>query len=156
MYPNVKLLVSAKEDAKTAYDFLGYSAAGIDFSKNITKMLPALESVDKSSKSGKKIIGKEVSAYHEEHEQELKRKQGRMRKRWDEIQDRFFKETGNVFKGWPWPKGKYIGYVSIFDCNPRNPSNKTFQMWVGKKDDDFLGGIAHELLHFMFYNYSTP
>lgn len=68
----IKFEISAEEDMKTAYRFLGHKSAGVNFSKNITNMLPALEGIDKNSESGKRLIGKEVCDYYEKHENEIK------------------------------------------------------------------------------------
>ncbi|MEM3408503.1 MAG: hypothetical protein QXW80_00395 [Candidatus Micrarchaeia archaeon] len=154
MQPKVRFEISVQEDMKTAYNFLGYKSAGVNFSRNITKMLPALDGIDKTSDTGKKLIRKEVNDYYRNHEKELRDKLSQVQKRWSKIEDDFLDEVSRIFKGKQWPEGKYICYISIFNCNPRNLGDKTFQMWMNKSDDEFLGGIAHEMLHFMFYDYA--
>ena len=51
----------------------------------------------------------------------------------------------------PWPKGLYVSYLSVFPCGPRFLENKTFQVFYLTKNISL--NTAHELLHFLFYDY---
>lgn len=56
------------------------------------------------------------------------------------------------FNNFPWPKGKYEAYFSISPPCPRFIHNKTF-ITVYTKDGRWKGIVAHEMLHFMFYEF---
>ena len=72
---------------------------------------------------------------------------------WDKVAPLFFQATSRLFKNHPWPEGGYIGYASMFDCNPRFLNNKTFQVYYKyRAGSNYV--TAHELLHFMFYDYA--
>lgn len=62
--------------------------------------------------------------------------------------------VNKIFKNHPWPKGKYIGYVSAFLMYPRNIREKTFFFPFSHSTPKFSNIIiAHELLHFIFFDY---
>ncbi len=65
----------------------------------------------------------------------------------------FLRETEEIFKSYAWPRGKYIVYLSIFDFCPRFLEEKTFQIFMYDSDEGILFTIAHEMLHFIFYDY---
>ena len=53
---------------------------------------------------------------------------------------------------YPWPEGKYISYLSIFNCNPRFIETKEFQ--VSYKHPETTNYVCvHEMLLFIFYDY---
>ena len=93
-----------------------------------------------------------VHEYYREHAIELERRQKEIaamyRKNPAEIE-----RLQNLFKGYAWPAGKYICYISIFDFGPRFLSEKTFQVFAFGDDRHILFTIEHELLHFLFYAY---
>jgi hypothetical protein len=53
---------------------------------------------------------------------------------------------------YPWPDGNYICYISIFNCNPRFIKEKEFQAFY-KHNATTNYVCAHEMLHFIFYDY---
>ncbi len=70
------------------------------------------------------------------------------------IENKYFDLIGQIFKGHQWPEGKYIGFASVFNMYPRNIKEKTFYFSALQKNSHFgLATIAHEMLHFMFYDY---
>ena len=71
---------------------------------------------------------------------------------WDKVEKKYFQAVAKIFKNHPWPKGKYIGYLSIINCNPRFIKDKTFQVFYFHPEG-VVSVTAHELLHFIFYDY---
>lgn len=47
----------------------------------------------------------------------------------------------------------YIGFISIFDCNPRYFETKSFQIFYKKTNLEKLEVVFHECLHFAFFEY---
>ncbi|MDP2945995.1 MAG: hypothetical protein Q8N61_00885 [bacterium] len=77
-------------------------------------------------------------------------------KEWKIIEKRYFSLVSKIFKNHPWPKGKYIGFASIFTMYPRNIQSKTFffpGIIYSKKTPPAITVIGHEVLHFMFFSY---
>jgi hypothetical protein len=74
-------------------------------------------------------------------------------KRWSAVENKFYKLIDEVFQGHPWPKGNYTGYASIFRMYPRDIKGKSFFFPFSKKIQDPLGVIAHEMVHFIYFDY---
>ncbi|MDD5318674.1 MAG: hypothetical protein PHF79_02550 [Candidatus Pacebacteria bacterium] len=49
----------------------------------------------------------------------------------------------------------FRGYISIFNCNPRFPESKEFQIFYKKDIKDKTEVVFHEILHFIFFDYCT-
>ena len=75
-----------------------------------------------------------------------------LQKSWGLVEQEFLDETAKIFNNHPWPKGSYTGFLSIFNCNPRFLEEKTFQIYY-KHPEGLVYVCAHEMLHFMFYDY---
>ena len=94
-----------------------------------------------------------VGRFYKLHREKLQNFSKVAKNKWDKISPSFFSTTSKLFKNYPWPKGKYVGYASIFNCNPRFLKDKTFQVYFGHKaGSNYV--TAHELLHFIFYDYA--
>lgn len=89
----------------------------------------------------------DVDKFYSENKGELERFSVQAKKDWGGVSPAFFDEVAKLFKQHPWPKGEYIGFISMFDCNPRFLNNKTFQVcYKHEPGSNFV--TAHELLHF--------
>lgn len=71
---------------------------------------------------------------------------------WNRYAPKFFKVADSIFKGTPWPLGEYKGFLTISSPCPRFLDSKTFQIPVNPRYI-WLKVAAHELLHFIFYEY---
>lgn len=76
----------------------------------------------------------------------------RIQENWDTVETEFLEKTQKIFMGHPWPEGAYVGFLSIFNCNPRFLNQKTFQVYYEHPEGPVYV-CAHEMLHFMFYDY---
>ena len=75
-------------------------------------------------------------------------------KNWEKLEQRFYLLTDRLFKNKYWPKGKYIAYLTIWGMYPRFLEDKTFQVPHVHKEKKYVNVvIAHEMLHFKFYDY---
>ncbi len=76
------------------------------------------------------------------------------KKHWTEIAPHYFSLVNTFFEGRKWPRGKYIAFGTIWGMYPRFLENKTFQIPFWHRIPRYVSVvIAHELLHFMFYDY---
>ncbi len=74
--------------------------------------------------------------------------------RWRKVEARYFALVARLFPGRPWPKGKYTAYGTLWAMYPRFLDDKTFQIPFEHNNLRYVTVvIAHELLHFMFYDY---
>ena len=75
-------------------------------------------------------------------------------KRWTKIAPTFFSLVDSLFHGRKWPRGKYIAFGTIWGMYPRFLEFQTFLIPFWHRSPRYVSGvIAHELLHFMFYDY---
>jgi len=76
------------------------------------------------------------------------------KKRWGKIAPTFFLLVNELFNGRVWLRSKYIAYGTIWSMYPRFLEDKTFQIPFWHRTPRYVSVIiAHELLHFMFYDY---
>ena len=75
-------------------------------------------------------------------------------KRWKKIAPHYFSLVNTLFGSRPWPPGKYIAFGTIWGMYPRFLEDKTFQIPFWHRTPRYVSVvIAHELLHFIFYDY---
>ncbi|MDD5568985.1 MAG: hypothetical protein PHG23_01045 [Candidatus Pacebacteria bacterium] len=73
---------------------------------------------------------------------------------WKKKENTYFELVSELFEEKYWPKGKYIAYATIWGVYPRFLGDKTFQIPAITKNAEFtVIVIAHETLHFIFYEY---
>lgn len=78
----------------------------------------------------------------------------RHKRYWEKVSPSFFSLVDALFGGRKWPQGKYIAFGTIWGMYPRFLKDKTFQVPFWHRAHRYvLIVIAHELLHFMFYDY---
>ena len=95
----------------------------------------------------------EVKNFYASHVGELNSFNENAEENWNRVSSLFFDAVSRLFNQHAWPEGKYIGYASMFDCNPRFLNNKTFQVYYKHRaGSNYV--VAHELLHFIFYDYA--
>ncbi len=153
MTPIIKFRLNKDLDKQTCLNFLDLKCAGIDFGKGIISTHPELKSVRLLRPVARKgEISRYIDHFYEKYEVELAKTLYFLAKDWKQVEKSFFKQAKKVFCNFPWPKGKYICYLSVFNCNPRFLHDKTFQIFY-KNEKDWKIIISHELLHFIFYNY---
>jgi len=100
-----------------------------------------------------KIIAEYTKHIHKIDQKIILKGVNEIRKQWAKTENNFYNLTNDIFKGHPWPEGKYIGYASIYLMFPRDIGDKTFSFPYYQGRCNPLRTIAHELLHFIFFDY---
>lgn len=138
-----------------ADEFLNIHGGGIDFGKGIIKTHPQLKPVKslKDITQREKAIKVYFDNYYKIHKEEISRKLKLVRDAWYEQEQKYIAATEDFFSGFRFPKGKYVACLSIINCNPRFLESKTFQFFYKKPVADAVYAIAHELLHFIFFDF---
>jgi len=151
----LRFYLSKKLDERMIEQFLNERGGGIDFGKGIIKIHPQLKSVwsPKNTTQRKKAIRVYVDRYYRAHGIMMRHSIERLRQDWCKREKEYITVTENFFGGFRFPKGKYIAFASIIDCNPRFLDSKTFQFFYKKPVADAIHTIAHELLHFIFFDF---
>jgi hypothetical protein len=151
----LRFYLNKKLDKRTAEEFLNVRGGGIDFGEGIVKIHPKLK-LAKSLKDvaqRKKFIYVYFNNYYRTHKTVMLRKIENVRKVWREQEQKYIIITEDFFSGFRFPKGKYIAYASIINCNPRFLESKTFQFFYKKPLAGIIYTITHELLHFIFFDF---
>jgi hypothetical protein len=141
-------------DKNMALEFLNIDIAGVDFSQGVIGPHLKLKGVKNKTKIERKaIINDYFDNFYNRYRKELLEKVEVFRKDWLCVKDKFTEQVDKIFKNPELPKGKYIAYLSIINCNPRFLDEKTFQIFFKHKaGSNYIA--MHELLHFFFYDYA--
>lgn len=153
-FPRLRFELNPKYDAEIAWLFYNHREhGGVDFwKKGALQYHEALTAIS-NEKRKKQFLSNYVASLYVEHHSEFEVKKREIVRLYKKNEDVFFDEAEKIFKGYPWPRGKYIAYLSIFDFAPRFLKDKTFQVFMYDSDNGILFTIFHEMLHFMFYDY---
>ena len=90
-------------------------------------------------KKNKKLATKNINEY---------------KKDWEKTNNKFYTLVDTLFNKHPWPLGKYTAYLTIWGMFPRFLEDKTFLLPYKYKNKKYINVIiAHEMLHFIFYDY---
>lgn len=153
MYPTLKVKLNKELDKKVCLQFINFQKSGIDFGKGIITIHPALgEAKRLSGKRQSDFISKYIDSFYKKNDRGLQNAVTLAVRQWGVEVGDFFGITDKFFNKHSWPEGKYIAYLSIFNCNPRFLEDKTFQVFW-KHPKGFVAVAVHEMLHFLFYDY---
>ncbi len=154
IYPKLKFQLYIELDNEMAFQFMDMIAGGVDFGREkIIDIYPELAKAKEVVDIERRVVIADFTKkYYSDHKVELENKLKKIESEWGVSSKDYFSAVDSIFDGIVWPDGKYICYLSIFDCNPRFLDDKTFQVYQGLSDrTNYI--IAHEMLHFMFFNY---
>ena len=108
-------------------------------------------------KDRQRILNAYVDSYYDGKEAEHHKELQRVKKEWASLEKYFFKEVDRIFDGFAWLKGDYCGYGSIWTSFPRIINEKVFAFPIYRTQEmanlKTSAIIAHEMLHFMEYEY---
>ena len=130
-------------DKEIYLDFINLEFGGANFGKKIREDHP---SITKENYSGY------IDNYYQTNEVKIELSRQELKKEIDYKQKLFFNSIKSVF-GFDFSNIDSVGYLSIFDCNPRWPENKTFQIFYKRSLIEKVGIVFHELAHFIFFEY---
>ena len=138
-----KIDINKKLDYEVYADFWDFSVAGANFAELIKK---------EHSEINLKNYKKYIDDFYATQKSEMLKRQERIIQTLKEKQEHFFTELTKLFD-MDFSQNTYQGYLSIFNCNPRWPETKTFQIYWRKDIPHSLEVIFHESLHFAFFEY---
>ncbi len=152
--PKLKFRFDSNFDFKIAWDFYNNPKYyGFDFwEKGAVRYHDKLKAIEKKQRK-KFFLFNYVSSFYKEHKDEFEYRKKEIEALYRSKEQKFFCEIEKFFQNHPWPKGKYIAYLSIFDFCPRFLDDKTFFVFMYDNDNGVLFTIFHEMLHFIFYDY---
>jgi len=159
-YPKIKFQKNAEKDWKTICIFT--KEAVYDNGRNLDwaifnkyhKLKKFFSLTKKHTISDEKNLRKFIKQTYKNKTALMTASMNQYKNNWEKVAPFFFKLIDNLFKTTNWPKGKYIAYGTIWGLFPRFLDDKTFQIPYWHKRPQYISVIiAHELLHFKFYDY---
>ena len=159
-YPHVTFRKSAKKDFKTLHAFT--KDAKYDNGRNLNwavfNKYPRLKTQFVKNKyykiKDKKALRNFIYEIYRTKRMSMSCVLEQHKERWEKIAPHYFSLVDTLFDGRKWPQGKYIAFGTIWGMYPRFLEDKTFQIPFWHRTPRYIPVvIAHELLHFMFYDY---
>lgn len=153
-YPIINFTFNKKLEQDMALEFFNNpNHGGNDFwQERAVKHHPMLKEANEVS-NPKEFLNKYVLEYYEKHKEEIESLGEEIHKNFKDKENEYFQLVSKIFKGYPWPKNRYIGYFSIFDFCPRFLDSGEFQVFIYDSRENQLFTNFHEMLHFIFYDY---
>ena len=158
MTPKIKFLISRQKDLSTLFSFIedseydeGRSLEWAVFNKYPQfKKYKKEKSIVISKAKAKRII----DIVYKKNSNTIEKNIQIYKKNWREVEDVYYDLVKDLFGNQKWLKGKYIAYATIWGMYPRFLEDKTFHIPFKHKKESYVNVvIAHEMLHFMFYDY---
>jgi hypothetical protein len=157
-YPKVSFVLDAKVDVSAFFCFVGDAQydGGQGLGWAVFQKYPSFRKMfDGPVFTGKKTdIEEFVRKQYERYGAVVGKNLSLYEKNWRMKESRFYSLADELFPSGFWPKGKYVAYPTIWGMFPRFLDDKTFQVpcrWKNKRYVNVI--VAHEMLHFIFYNY---
>jgi len=159
-YPHITFRKNTKKDFETLHAFI--KDAKYDNGRNLNwavfKNYPDLEiHFDKNQNykiKNEKALRYFIHSIYHNKSKTMDRALAQHKKRWEKISPIFVSLVDELFSNRKWPRGKYIAFGTIWGMYPRFLEDKTFQIPFWHRTPRYIPVIiAHELLHFMFYDY---
>ena len=159
--PKLKLEIDKKADINMAVGFVEgcLKEKDVDFAKwFLPEQLHFILEKGFTKKEREKIVRKYAEYFYSQKIKEIKVGLKNSKKNWEKVEDKYFKLAGKIFKNHPWPKSYYkegyCGMPTIFRMYPRFIDRKYFFFPYNHEVKNFTNyTIAHELLHFIFFDY---
>jgi len=152
-YPKLKFQLNIELDNEMGFQFMGVNTGGVDFGAGIVSMYPELSRAKEiEGDERRSLIADFVKKNYSNNKEDIENKLREMEKDWNSVASDYFAGVDKVFGNPVWTQGDYICYLSIFDCNPRFLESKSFQVYY-KHRQGTNHVIAHEMLHFVFFDY---
>lgn len=144
MYPQVKFRIDKDLDKWKMNEFLHQIKSGDYFKKGIYDMHPDLEKTED--------IDGYIDCVYKDNIDEFTKKQKQITKHWSKFNEPFVEFNNKIYKEILWPKGEYVGYLSISQPYPRFLNTATFQVDAFHIKKSVVI-TAHEMGHFIFFEY---
>lgn len=156
-YPKIKFLIDAKKDLDIFY----LLNKDIENNPNVFNWAfldkyPELSKYKKNNflEISKKELNIFIHSIYKKDAEIMDKNILKYENDWGIIEGEFYDLVSDIFGLYNFPEGKYIGYLTIWGMYPRFLNDKTFCIPYFHKKEKYINVIiAHEMLHFIFYDY---
>lgn len=156
-YPKLNFKIDEKEDTNNCINFVKSERKGIKCQFLIWFLPDDLKYILNKNlleNERDKIIREYTNHIYKAREKEIKNGFKKAQEDWQMVEKEYFELVDKIFKNHSWPKGNYRGIVSIWHMFPRYIKHKIFFFPYKHKNLKFSNKvIAHEMLHFIFFDY---
>ncbi|MFA6446870.1 MAG: hypothetical protein WCW31_01275 [Patescibacteria group bacterium] len=158
MHPILNFKIDPSKDLEVLHGFLRDAkyAGGRNLDWAVFNKHPAMKDLigEKFEIKSEASVEKYILDYFEKNKVEIKTNINNYAKEWSKKDKDYFDLVTSIFSDRPWPKGQYLAYATIWGMFPRSLEDKTFQIPAIYDNKLYVNVIiAHEMLHFMFYDY---
>lgn len=158
MNPKLKFKIDYRQDVQTFFAF--NNNADYDNGRTLEwaffRKFPFLKKYQEGNtlKIDKKEITDFIQTFYKKEKETMLKNISLYKSNWSKKEGMFYNMTDEIFGCDLWPKGEYIVYPTIWGMFPRFLENMTFQTPYRYRNKKYVNVIiAHEMLHFIFYNY---
>ncbi|QQR77152.1 MAG: hypothetical protein IPJ67_03295 [Candidatus Moraniibacteriota bacterium] len=156
--PRLSFSILPEKDISTFFSFV--EEAGFDGGRNLEWAVFKNHLNLKKFFRDHEFIGKKsdiasyVSEIYNRDRDVMKDRLKQYEEKWRVAEPVYFAGVHALFDSSFWPEGKYIAFPTVWGMYPRFLEDKTFQLpYEPANRADILFIIAHEMLHFIFYEY---
>lgn len=158
MKPKLKFKIDYKKDIEALFSFIRDSKYdnGRSLEWAVLNQYPFLKKYQIGSifKISKLEVEKFIKNFYQRNNDTIRKNMLLYQQNWQKKEEDFYLLVEKLFKLKYWPQGKYIAYPTIWGMFPRFLEDKTFQLPYKYKNKRYINVIiAHEMLHFIFYEY---
>lgn len=156
--PRIKFRISARKDVQTFFAFASEAESGdnVGLEWAVLKPYPYFERyvLNGVLDVSKQKVREFVREKYDRNKDLVKNNLLAYEAQWRQIENSFYGLTDELFPGQRWPTGKYVAYTTIWGMYPRFLEDKTFQIPYRYPKKEYVNVvIAHEMLHFIFYDF---
>jgi hypothetical protein len=152
MTPNLQFKISCTSDINNCLFFVKHNSKNnkLFLKWFLPKNFQYILNKNFTDTERNKIIREYTKHIYKLNQKEIKEGLNETEIKWRKIENKYYNLVSKLFKGHPWPKGKYLGIASIYSMYPRNIKDQYFYLPYSHKNFNPLSVIGHEMLHFIF------
>lgn len=146
--PKIKFSLDLNQDIETFMKF---------WREQRSAKLSALKYLENSDDENNclKVVEDYIKVFYQNNASQIENELKQGEKNWQEVEDNYYNKVAELFDNYAWPKGDYLALGSILSIYPRWIEQKkfTFPIHPGYAAWLKIKMIAHEMLHFITYDY---
>ncbi len=145
--PKLTFKIDEELDVEMIKKFLKVGAGGgFDFKQIFIEHYPEIENIEEED------IDKFLAEFYSRNLSKIRQAVDKFEQNWNEVSGRFWTVSNRLFKNKIALKGEYDVFITLNPFSPRFLEDESFMIYF--RGESAKGIIAHELMHFFFYQYT--